>query len=252
MPLQRITRNFAELGWTNAILYLATRSLEALSRGRARIIRYYFVAQPIPPAGSSTLVRESARNPVTPVQPDDPMVATFPRPPEVIANRFGNGDLCLAARAGDRFAGYLWLARGAYDEDEVRCRYELAVPQESAWDYDVYVEPDFRIGRTFMRLWDAANRHLAADGVRWSFSRISAFNPVSMQTHGRLGIRKLASATFICLGPLQLAVTDTRPFLHFSWSTRCRPVLQLHPPPDRNHDVWPNADNVSKKKELFR
>lgn len=231
MALQRIKRNFAELGPKDGLLYLTSRCLEALSRGRARIIRYYFVAQPVPAAGARS-VRANPRHPVTPTAPGDPVVAAFPRPQTVIANRFHNGDLCLTAHADGRFAGFLWLARNAYDEDEVRCRYELAVPAQSAWDYDVYVEPDFRIGRTFMRLWDAANQHLAADGVRWSFSRISAFNPVSMQAHGRLGIRRLVTATFLCLGPLQIAVTNTRPRLHLSWSASHRPTLRLHPPQD--------------------
>lgn len=231
MALQRIKRNFAELGRKDGLLYLISRGLEALSRGRARIIRYYFVAQPVPAAGTRT-VRDNPRHPVAPATAGDAVVHDFPRPPAVIANRFRNGDLCLTAHADGRFAGFLWLARDAYDEDEVRCRYELAVPAHSAWDYDVYVEPDFRIGRTFMRLWDAANRHLAADGVRWSFSRISAFNPVSMQAHGRLGIRRLVTATFLCVGPLQLTVTDTRPRLHLSWSAHRRPTLRLHPPAD--------------------
>lgn len=229
MPLQRITRNFAELGWLNGMLYLATRSLEKISRGHIRIVRYYVVAQPVP-AIDTARIRASARHTVSNTPPDDPLVTSFPRPPAVIAKRFRDGNICFTARADDRFAGYLWLALNAYDEDEVRCRYELASPHVSAWDYDVYVDPDFRIGRTFMRLWEAANVHLAANGILWSFSRISAFNPVSMQAHGRLGVRKLATATFLCCGPLQIAYAGTRPFLHVSWSADRQPVLQLHPP----------------------
>lgn len=229
MALKKIIGNFAELGWLDGFLYLVARGLETLSGHRARLLRYYLVAQPVPPKAESKL-RASANSLVTFIRHGDPLVASFPRPPVVIRKRFCDGNLCLAAHSGERFSGFLWLARGAYDEDEVRCRYELARPEQSAWDYDVYVEPDFRIGRSFARLWDAANRYLVAEGVRWSFSRISAFNPASLQSHSQLGIRRLFSATFLCLGPVQITFAGIAPFLHVSFSEHARPTLRLHPP----------------------
>jgi hypothetical protein len=229
MPLKRITDNVRQLGWTNGLLYLAHRALSALSGGRARIVRYYLVAQPVLERSPNNL-RPSAGNPVTFVSPDDPLTASFPRPPGVIARRFANNDLCIAARSGERFAGFLWIARGRYAEDEVRCLYHLADARSSAWDYDVYVEPDFRIGRTFARLWDKANQYLRSEGVEWSFSRISAFNPGSLQAHGKLGIRVLFSASFLCLGPMQVMIAGYRPYVHVSLSARSGPTLQLSIP----------------------
>lgn len=229
MPLVQVRKLFAELGTLEASLYLVTRFLEKGSFGRARLIRYHFVAQPVPEKPSSPS-RASASSRIRQVTADDPVVRLFPRPPAVIAQRFADGVTCLVAETSGRFAGFIWLKRKAYEEDEIRCRYELVPPERCAWDYDVYVEPEFRIGRTFSRLWDAANAHLSADGVRWSLSRISAFNPGSLAAHRRLGIRRLCSATFLVIGPIQLSVLPRSPFLHVGMSKRCRPVLKLSPP----------------------
>jgi hypothetical protein len=97
----------------------------------------------------------------------------------------------------------------------------------------VYVEPEFRAGRSFACLWEAANAHLAAHGIRWSLSRISAFNPGSLAAHRRLGIRKLRSASFLCLGGKQLALFGRPPFIHLSLNEGSRPLLRLQPPRDR-------------------
>jgi hypothetical protein len=230
MTFKRLATSVEKLGWANGLLYMAGRALQRATAGRARLIRYILVAQPVPPAGA-TPCPPSARQPVRLVTAADPLVQQFPRPHKVIERRFRSGTLCFAAQAGERFAGFLWLARGAYDEDEVRCRYELARPELAAWDFDVYVSPDYRLGRTFARLWGAANAHLAEQGVRWSFSRISAFNPGSLASHARLGIRPLYSATFLRVGDVQVACIGAPPWLHVSLSPRSRPVLRLVPPP---------------------
>ncbi|WP_332671510.1 GNAT family N-acetyltransferase [Aromatoleum sp.] len=229
MALQRIARNFTQLGWIEAIHYFVARTVSRISGRRVRIVRYHLVAQPVP-IDAAAACRPSAKNPVEFADADAPIVAEFPRPPAVIAKRFADGGQCLVARAGERFAGFLWLARGHYDEDMVRCRYALAVPEASAWDYDVYVAPEFRVGRTFARLWDTANEHLRADGVLWSFSRIESVNPQSLNAHRRLGVRKLFSVTFVRVGPLQLTVAGIAPYLHLSLSERSRPTLHLKPP----------------------
>lgn len=225
MPLRRIVTNISQLGWVDGLFFLVARMLSKLSGRRARIVRYYLVAQPVPQGASST--RPSLKSTVTFIDADDPLVQHFPRPPEVIAKRYVSGGRCLAAKAGDRFAGFIWLARGGYDEDMVRCRYELAHPDLSAWDFDVYVEPDFRVGRTFARLWDAVNQHLRDEGVEWCFSRIESSNPGSLHAHRRLGIRKLFSVTFICFGSAQLTFAGAAPYIHASLSSQSRPVLRL-------------------------
>lgn len=228
MSLQRIAANINQLGWLDGLIFLVAIGLSRMSGRRAKIVRYYLVAQPVPVVTDSP--QRSSESPVTFVEAVDPLVSQFPRSPDVIAQRFRNGARCLAARRAERFAGFLWLARGGYDEDTVRCRYEFVRPDQSAWDFDVFVEPDFRIGRTFARLWDAANRHMAAEGVQWTYSRIGSSNPGSLLSHGRLGIRRLFSATFICFGSIQITIAGAPPFIHVSLSPRTRPTFRLSPP----------------------
>lgn len=229
MIWRSIRDNVRQLGPVNALLYLIDRALCSISCERARLFRYLLVAQPVPAKPGEGL-RPSVVSPVREVASNDPIVAHFPRPPEVIAQRFENGARCYAAEVRERFAGYLWLSFDGYDEDEVRCRYEFTVPEVSAWDFDVYVVPEFRMGRTFVRLWDTANRELAAWGVHWSFSRISAFNPGSMAAHRRMGMYRLFAATFLCLGPVQLALLGVAPYVHLGWSPESKPVVRLRAP----------------------
>lgn len=226
MPLSRIRKTLGELGTANGLLYLLGQMLQRATNGRAFIVRYHFVAQPVPHM-PGTHARPSARSPVRQVHLTDPIVAAFPRPASVIAQRFASGAACFVAENEGRFAGYLWIARDAYEEDEIRCRYELSPTESCAWDFDVFVAPEYRIGRTFARLWDAANAHLSQAGIQWSLSRISAFNRTSIAAHQRLGIIKLCSATFLTLGPLQISFLpgQTRMHLHSG------PVIRLSAPP---------------------
>ena len=228
MLLKRFSDNIKQLGVANGLLYLAHRALHTVSGGKARIVRYFLVAQPVPQRTFGN-VRASASSTTNLIAPEDPITASFPRPAEVIAKRFENGNQCIVASAGERFAGFIWIARNHYLEDEVRCLYHLNSPQNTAWDYDVYVEPEFRIGRTFARLWNAANNHLSRDGVAWTISRISAFNPGSLQSHRRLGIQTLCTATFLCIGSFQLMIAGTSPYIHFSFARKSRPTLCLSP-----------------------
>lgn len=220
-------------GTTARVLYLVHRALQKVSGGRAGLQVYLFCAQPTAQAGLSRL-RADPNTAVVPVAPGSPLLAAFPRPVAIIAQRFALGATCYAALVKERFAGYLWLARGAYDEDEVRCRYVLASPGSSVWDFDVYVEPDFRAGRTMARLWKDASARLSEQGVGWSFSRISLFNPASIQSHERLGALYVATGAFAVLGSVQLGLFSTRPYVHLGWRRDHRPVLALNvPSPDR-------------------
>jgi hypothetical protein len=227
--LQGWRQQFTKLGPSDALLYATSRALEKISRGHARLIKYHLVAQPIPGSAGGAL-RADANSPVGFAGPASPLVAHFPRPAQVIRQRYESGAICLAAELRGRFAGFLWLRRDGYEEDEVRCSYLLAEPDRSVWDFDVYVEPRYRLGRTMARLWQAADRHLTSQGVRWSFSRISAFNASSLAAHQRLGLVKCHTATFLRVGPLQLALLPQLPFLHASFRDRQRPTIRLYPP----------------------
>ena len=218
------------LGWLDGGLLLLARFFQITTGNRVRLVRYYLVAQPVPEVAPAALARTGSNNHAGLVGPDAAIVAQFPRPAEIIAKRFRDQQLCFTTQVGDRFAGYLWLALPGYEEDEVRCRYLFADPDQSAWDFDVYVAPEFRIGRAFTRLWNAANQHMHSRGIRWTFSRISAFSGRSLASHTRMGARKLFSATFLCVGPVQLSVLGASPYLHLSLSRTSRPTLKLAAP----------------------
>jgi hypothetical protein len=222
-------RVFAELGPLDASLYLASRILDKFSGGRIRLIKYHVVAQPVPGTGGGVL-RPDRNTRIDFAAPDSPLCVHFPRPPHVIGQRYASGAVCIAAESGGRFAGFLWLRRSGYDEDEVRCRYVLDDPERSVWDFDVYVEPSFRLGRTMARLWQAADRHLVAQGVQWSFSRISAFNASSLGAHARLGLVRCHTATFLLVGQSQLAFVPQWPFVHASLRDSQRPTIRLRAP----------------------
>lgn len=215
------------MGAWDGALYLSSRVLAQLSGGRVRLIKYYIVAQPV---AAAPPLRNDPNTVLRFAGADDPLVGCFPRPPEVIARRYRHGSRCLAALVKGEFAGFLWWQHGAYEEDEVRCLYVLADPEHSVWDYDVHVEPHFRLGRTLARLWQTANEHLQAQGIGWSFSRISAFNPASLRSHARLGMRPHQCATFLAIGRLQLSWFGSPPFFHLSLSPRSTPTLRLVAP----------------------
>lgn len=229
MNTRRLSASLRELGLWNGVLYACDRALNTISLGRARLIRYLIVVQPLAgesaiPGGRPTAIQ------VREVSPEDPVTVDFPRPPRIVNARFGSGARCFVAEHRGRFAGHIWLASPAYDEDEVRCRFELDEPQLSAWDFDVYVEPEYRMGRTFQQLWCQVNRELASNGLRWSFSRISAFNPASLSAHRRLGARIIGTTTFVRFGQLEIMLSGLPPYGHVGWSPGSRPVIRLRVP----------------------
>jgi hypothetical protein len=191
-----------------------------------RLHKYYFIAQPVP---TERLLsgRRGAGIEVREVPQSDPLVKTFPRPAWVIPYRYGQGAVCLAAFRDGKCAGFLWMLLGPYREDEVRCRYVPLPPGSAAWDFDLYVYPEHRNSLVFMRLWDEANRYLAARGVRWSLSRISAFNPGSLSAHARLGARRIGSAVFLSIGRLQICAASVP--TRFSISKTMVPSFALDP-----------------------
>jgi hypothetical protein len=227
--IRQLKDSIQQLGIANGLLYLLGRFLQIISHGHWRLIRYYIVAQPIPsPAAPSC--RPSPSSSVQRVTPDDPICTAFPRPKEVIAQRFANGHTCLVAKVKGQFAGFLWVAHSHYEEDEVRCRFELANPAESVWDFDVHVEPEYRMGRTLARLWDAANVALEKEGKRWSFSRISAFNANSLAAHGRMSLHRIETLTFVCFGSMQLTFRSKWPLIHVCQPGQGHPSVSLKTP----------------------
>lgn len=224
--IDAIREKIRRLGLAGALHLFASRVFQRASGGRVRIFRYYLVAQPV----RVVTERRAGRIAVRRIEPSDPVCASFPRRPNVLARRFAAGAICLVAEDAGRFAGYLWLQPGTYDEDEVRCRYVMEPAARCAWDFDVYVHPDFRLGRTFARLWDAAHALLREQGVGWTMSRISAFNPESLRSHRRLGLEHLGTVTFLRAGKAQLMWAARPPWFHVSLDRTTAPQVLLQAP----------------------
>jgi hypothetical protein len=159
----------------------------------------------------------------------DAVIRQLPRPEWVAPFRFSQGAMCLAALKAKKMVGFLWLTLGPYQEDEVRCRYVPLPPGQSSWDFDIYVDPEYRNGVVFMKLWDEANRYLASRQVRWSLSRISAFNSGSILSHARMGAKPIGTATFLSIGRWQIAVSTVAPYVHLSTRSVSFPTYALNP-----------------------
>lgn len=218
----RLRRTVKQLGWFNAACYLLGRVLEALSGGRWRLYRYLFVAQHLPAVPLCTDRGRDIDVRLLPTLADLP--PDYPRPPDILRRRYAQGAQSLAAFRGSALTGFLWFLFDAYQEDEVRVRYQLAAP-DSTWDFDVWVRPEDRLGWTFRRLWESARLMLRARAVQWSCSRISAFNPGSIGAHARIGTVQLGSATFICCGSWQWMIASQAPYFHLSRNPATFPRL---------------------------
>ena len=222
------SQTIRHLGWLNGCLYTLARLLTMVSCDRIRLHKYYLMMQPVPEKcwlpshrGRSFEIRQVAEF--------DPVIRQFPRPGWVASTRFKQGAVCLAALREGTLVGFLWLLLGSYQEDEVRCRYVPLPVGKSAWDFDVYVEPEHRNGIVFLKLWDEANRFLVAHQIQWSLSRISAFNSGSILSHTRMGAQRIGAATFLSIGSWQMSVSTVPPYIHFSTHVDSFPTFALNP-----------------------
>lgn len=219
-----------ELGFTDACFYIVDRMLRAISGKRAHLRKYYLMAQPVAPHSWLPPGR-GKRFEVRRLSAVDPALDAFPRPKTVFPYRFEQGAVCLAAFRSAEPVGFLWLSFGPYQEDEVRCQYVPLPKGEAAWDFDVYIAPQHRTSAVFLRLWDDANRLLRSKGVSWSFSRVSAFNPLSVASHSRMGANRIGAVIFATFGPWQLSVASVRPYLFLSLNSASVPVFRLNAEP---------------------
>jgi len=226
--LTKIKRLIGELGAINAFLYMVHVLLSKPTGHWARIERFLLVSQPVPPSPRLPAGRSKGVE-VRRLVSGDELLAQVPRPPEVISSRYAQGAICLALVKTGKVQGYIWLIEGGYEEDVARVLFVLPASGKAAWDFDVYVAPEYRLGFTFARLWDAADAYLRDRGVHWSMSRISMFNAESLNSHGRLGAKAIGSATFLIVGPFQLMVSGLPPYIHLSWGCS-RPSLRMPEP----------------------
>jgi GNAT superfamily N-acetyltransferase len=215
-----------EIGTVNALLYVASRVLGVVTAGHARLVKYYITAQPVhgheltPPRRGRQIVVDEATSEQVLSLPSD-------RPRHVLEARLRQGGRCLVARKDGAPVGLQWFTLVDYTEDEVRCVFRLEARHRCAWDYDIFVSPEWRMQPVFSRLWDKCNEILRSAGVIFTLSRINAYNRASRQAHERIGARIVGWALFICLGPAQFAFFSARPWIHVSFSGRRSPVIPV-------------------------
>jgi hypothetical protein len=206
-----------------AAAWIAARA----TRGRVRVLPYHFYAQPVPPRaqpareGSVTVERAMPRT-------TSSVRFRGRRQSSPRASNSGARNAWSPAR-GERFVGFLWLKPQEYVEDEVRCIYTLQPPDRTAWDFDVYVDPQFRLSKAFVRLWDTAHATLRREGRTWTMSRIVVFNRESIRAHARLGAVRVCSALFLAGRRWQVSFFTVRPYLHAGGREAC-PALLLTAP----------------------
>jgi hypothetical protein len=223
----RAHHTIRQIGWLDACWYAFAKLLHSMSRGRCRLYKYRIMAQAV---GTGSLCRGRGETiEVRRLTDASTLGHEFRRRPSVIAQRYQQGAQCLAAYRSGQLLGFLWLTFGPYQEDEVRARFTTASAQAS-WDFDVQVFAEHQMGLAFPRLWDEANRLLHARGVRWSCSRISAFNAASRSAHRRIGAVTLGSAVFVCWGRWQWMASTLAPWIHLSRESGSFPQFRLDPP----------------------
>lgn len=226
--LLRATGPFREFGPSAGTLYVLGRLL-SMASPRLGLGFYELMAQPVP---EQPLLRPNRAQYLRGqrVEPGHPALAKMPVPAKVIAARFAQGAECLVVYRQQEMMGYIWFGVGRYLEDEVRVTYELADPQRTVFDFDLYVLPEHRMGLGFMAVWHVANEYLRERGIVATLSRITRFNLGSRRAHARLGARCIGRMWFLKLGRLELILATVRPWLAWSLSERGRPRLRLGTP----------------------
>lgn len=220
---QRFGLLIRELGPLTAFLYVLDRLLRRVSK-RIGFNYYLFVAQPLaekprlPPTRGKAFVFRL-------LQGYEPILDGLDRPTAVLRQRFAQGAQCLLATKNEAMVGCIWFVRGSYAEDEVRVDYLLPLDGQSVWDFDVFVTESERLGFLFAKQWDAFDALLKQQGIRYTVSRINAFNQRSVASHRALGAKNCGSALFLRLGRLQWMLSNLRPYIAFGG----RPKLLIDP-----------------------
>lgn len=220
---QRIKLLIRELGASTAFLYLLDRVFRRINR-KCGFYYYLFVAQPLMDHPRLPPMRGKAFS-FRLLQTNEPLLEALGRPAAVIRHRFHQGAQCLIATRNKTLVGCIWFIRSVYAEDEVRAEYWLPKDGRCVWDFDVFVAESERLGFLFAKQWDVFDALLKPEGIRYTVSRINAFNQRSIASHRSVGAQDCGRALFFRLGPLQWMLSSQRPFLAFGG----RPVLCIKP-----------------------
>ena len=225
--LVRLAGPFREFGWAAGTAYVIDRLLRSLSP-RLGLFVYEFMVQPI---GGKPLLRPNLSRNLSfqEILPGDPAVGEMPARADIKARRFERGARCLGAYRKGQLIGYLWYAKGRYEEDEVRCDYVLVDREASIFDFDLYVLPAYRLGVGFLGVWHGANEMLAPEGVRYTFSRLTRFNVASRRAHAHLGWKRVGMGVFLQLWSVEFMASSLAPYVSVTFGAGQRITLELSP-----------------------
>lgn len=223
--IARLARLLSELGPSHILLYLLQRIAGAL-RLPVEVHAWLIVGQEV--AAAPRLAGHRAQDYRSRlVGAGDPALAGMPVDAATLAFRRAQGAHCLGLFRDGRLVAYMWYCLDGYEEDQVRCRFRPLPADRTAWDFDVYVLPEFRNGLAFAALWDHADAALRAAGRTRTLSRISAFNMQSRASHRRLGAVELARVSFVRFGTRQIMIASRPRRLHIDSGRGSPPVIEV-------------------------
>lgn len=224
---RRLLSPFREFGVFAGALYVLDRLMRSISP-RLGLYVYELMVQPI--TGKALLPPNLTKNlRFAEIGAGDPDVALMPAREDIKAQRYAQGARCLGVYRKEKLIGYIWFCFERYQEDEVRCTYELTVPERSVFDFDLYVLPEHRMGIGFMAVWHGANEYLRDHGVQYTFSRLTRFNLASRRAHAHLGWRCVARAVFVQAWRVEAMFATGFPFIGLTWMPTQRLRLRLAP-----------------------
>ena len=223
--LSRISGPFKEFGLFGGSLYVVDRVLGMLS-ARTRLYYHYWMVQPI---ANKPLLPEKYLEEVTirKVEQGDPLLERMPIRPEILRSRFEQNAICLALFMKGDFAGFIWFCFGRYEEDEARCTFVLEPEKESVFDFNLYLFPKYRGGIGFLALWDCASRYLRERGIRYSYSRLTAYKQRSAKSHSHFGWKRLGTAVVLRLWALEVIFASRAPYIYVSLKDSSRLPIKL-------------------------
>jgi hypothetical protein len=216
---EKIRRSYKEYGAMVFIAMVLNRLINKLSTN-SRINYYRFYKQPISPQKA----RKSSYSFQLITQYRNELEA-MPRPKYVLSGRFSQNVQCVLGLKGGELVSCAWFAKSRFIEDEVRCIYTLS--ENAVWDFDIFVFPEYRMSRLFLFTWNEASNRLYEQGIRNSYSRISAFNQNSIRAHEKLGATKVGSAIFFTLRSLQISFSNLSPYVNINISSKNQPIYSF-------------------------
>jgi hypothetical protein len=106
-----------------------------------------------------------------------------PRRRDMFRWRLGHGCVCFVARAGTEIVAYNWVRmRPGPDDGDT-----IALGAGEAYQFDAYVDDNWRGHRIVARLWSAMHLYETQQGYTTAYSKVSLLNRKSQRATRRAG-----------------------------------------------------------------